>query len=176
MENTNTFAVRLKQIREEREMTQKAFSSYLDIKQQTLSGYEIGKISPSLEVAFDIAQKLNVSLDWLCGASEKRNVNQEYKTCADVIEALYTIDLENDVKIDSLYFPDVDGWKFCIRFSNEHFQSFFSDWKKMLDLYHSNTISKQLYDLWMREQVRIYSEYPLNDLPFERESSFRETD
>ena len=44
------FSTRLKKLRENMSMTQKEFSEFISIRQQTLSGYETGRISPSLEI------------------------------------------------------------------------------------------------------------------------------
>ena len=168
MENRNMFAQRLKQVREEKKMTQKAFSEFLEIKQQTLSGYETDKISPSLEVAAEIAKKLDISLDWLCGNGDTRNLKREFKTCADVIKALYQMDLEVEIKVNDMYFADDSGYEYCIRINHDVFESFLPAWKKMLELFHSQTISRELYDLWINDQIRAYSEKMLNDLPFSR--------
>ena len=157
MENTNTFAVRLKQIRDEKKMTQKAFSEYLEIKQQTLSGYEIGKISPSLEVAFSIAQKLNVSLDWLCGLSNERNNSvKRFGTYGEVFQQLVKID--KTIRADVMEIVRGGECKQMIVLSDPITQIFLKDWGKMLKLFHGKTIDESLYDLWINQQVGFY--YP----------------
>ena len=65
---------KLKEIRNDNKMTQKEFSDFVGISQQTLSGYENGKMFPSLEVVKDISQKCNVSCDWLLGISNQKNI------------------------------------------------------------------------------------------------------
>lgn len=161
MENTNTFAVRLKQIREEKKMTQKAFSEYLEIKQQTLSGYEIGRISPSLEIAFSIAQKLNVSLDWLCGLSDERNNSaKQFGTYGEIFQQLVKIDKTTHASIVEL----LRGGKHeqAIVFKDYIIQAFLKDWEKMLDLFHDKIIDESLYDLWADQQVAFYHTNPKN--------------
>ena len=161
MENTNTFAVRLKQIRDEKKMTQKTFSEYLEIKQQTLSGYEIGKISPSLEVAFSIAQKLNVSLDWLCGLSNERNNSAEqFGTYGEIFQQLVKIDKSNHICIKSVKLGGDD--KQVILMNDSIVQIFLEEWGKILTLFHDGIINKSLYDLWVNEKIQYYK-VRLND-------------
>ena len=45
------FANRIKQLRKSLGMTQKDFSEYIGVKQQTLSGYERGIMKPPLDIA-----------------------------------------------------------------------------------------------------------------------------
>lgn len=170
MDSIAIFAERLKQVREEKKMTQKDFADFLQIRQQTLSGYETGKICPSLEVAAGMAQSLDVSLDWLCGNSENKSTKQAIKTCADAISVLFQIDLEADIQIHDLWVENSKEYHNFILINNEHLEKkFLPSWEKMLELFHSGTISQDLYELWIKEQIRIYSEKPLNplsDLPF----------
>jgi putative transcriptional regulator len=45
------------------EMTQQALAESVGVTRQTINAIELGKYSPSLEVAFRIARVLNVSLE-----------------------------------------------------------------------------------------------------------------
>ena len=60
MGNLEVFSKRIKELRMSLEMTQKEFSEYVGIKQQTLSGYERGIMKPPLDIAKEIAEKCNV--------------------------------------------------------------------------------------------------------------------
>lgn len=59
--------MRLKEIRIKRGLTQKDLSEKLKIKQNTISGYEIGVANPSIENLIKIADILDVSIDTLLG-------------------------------------------------------------------------------------------------------------
>ena len=59
------FTVRLRRLRSLNK--QGDFAKMLDIPQPTLSAYEHGKITPKLEMLIKIADKCDVSLDWLIG-------------------------------------------------------------------------------------------------------------
>ncbi len=64
----NIFGKRLKILRESvLGKTQKELSELLGIPQPTLSSYENGRNIPTIDVAIHIAEKCNISLDWLCG-------------------------------------------------------------------------------------------------------------
>lgn len=59
--------MRLKEIRIKRGLTQKELSEKLNIKQNTISSYEIGAIQPSIENLIKLADLLEVSVDTLLG-------------------------------------------------------------------------------------------------------------
>ena len=48
------------------EMTQQALGEQVGVTRQTVLAIEKGKYSPSLEVAFKIAQVFDVPLEWVC--------------------------------------------------------------------------------------------------------------
>lgn len=48
-------------------LSQKEFASELGLSQQQLSKYERGQSEPSIKVLYTLADKYEVSLDWLCG-------------------------------------------------------------------------------------------------------------
>lgn len=67
----NIFGERLRELRKNiYNMPQKEFAELLGIPQPTISGYESGKIKPSLEVACRIAEKCDVSMNWICGGDD----------------------------------------------------------------------------------------------------------
>lgn len=67
----NFYMVNLKKAREKRGITQVRLSIELELAQETISGYEIGRISPSISVLIKIADFLNVSTDYLLGRIEE---------------------------------------------------------------------------------------------------------
>lgn len=67
MNGLEVFANRLKQLRLERNLTQREMAESIGITAASLSAYENGTKNPSLGVAIAIADKYSVSLDWLTG-------------------------------------------------------------------------------------------------------------
>lgn len=63
---------RLKLIRAETKMKQKDFAAQFDIAPTTYSGYESGRHEPTLDFLIKIADKYELSLDYVVGRSLKK--------------------------------------------------------------------------------------------------------
>ena len=63
--------MRLRDIREDHDITQKALASYLNIRQNTYSQYETGKIEWTAPLLIQLAQLYGVSVDYLLGLKAK---------------------------------------------------------------------------------------------------------
>ena len=61
------FSERLVKARKKRQLTQKAAAALIGIQASSLSAYEGGRKTPSVEIAMQIAKAYEVSLDWLVG-------------------------------------------------------------------------------------------------------------
>lgn len=146
MGDFSVLAVRIKELRTSMKMTQKEFSAFVGCTAATLSAYENGSKSPSLEIIKGIAEKCNVSIDWLCGLSDKMKNNDEPETYADVIDLL--------VKAEKSIFFHVGKQKITV--SDSVLQYFLEDWGKMLQLFHNGTIDDKLYKLWLDDKKKEY--------------------
>ena len=127
-------------------MTQKEFSSFVGCTAATLSAYENGSKSPSLEIIKGIAEKCHISIDWLCGLSDKMNTNDEIQTYSDVINLFVKSEYALKFHVTPLSIKMVDSVMQC----------FFSDWSKTLPLYRDGTIDEKLYKLWIDDKLREY--------------------
>ena len=65
--------IRLKELREERRLSQDGLALKLNVSQSTISAYEIGDRTPDLETLIAIAQFFGVSLDYLAGLSDLKH-------------------------------------------------------------------------------------------------------
>lgn len=65
------FAERLRQLRAQLGITQKEFAKRAGVTPASLSAYETGRKSPSVQIAAQIANTFETSLDWLCGIEVK---------------------------------------------------------------------------------------------------------
>ena len=66
-------ANRIKELREERNMTQIRLSTELAVSQETISAYENGKHYPKLESLFQMSELFNASMDYIMGVNPVRN-------------------------------------------------------------------------------------------------------
>ncbi|MHB9949470.1 transcriptional regulator [Clostridium botulinum] len=74
------FGERLKELREEKELTQEELGKLLSVSRQTVSGYEAEIIEPNINNLVRLADIFNVSLDYLLGRTKERyNLNLENK-------------------------------------------------------------------------------------------------
>ncbi len=72
----NILAIRLKQCRKERGLSQREVAIYCDISERAYQNYEIMRREPKLEILIKIADYFGVSLDYLVGRTEKRDLNR----------------------------------------------------------------------------------------------------
>ncbi len=164
MGELDIFAIRIKQLRELLKMTQKEFSGHIGIKQQTLSGYERGLMKPPLDVAKGIAEKCHISIDWLCGLTDKKQYNEEIKTYGDGIRLLLKIEKAFDIslsydwiKLESFQTMDYVA---TISFENDKMQDFIKEWEKMKKVHDDSTIDDEVYNLWIEKILKKYDAFP----------------
>lgn len=63
---------RIGDLRSDHDVKQKDIASYLNVRQNTYSDYENGKINVPIEILIKIADFYHVSLDYLVGRSDKK--------------------------------------------------------------------------------------------------------
>ena len=67
---------RLKQCRRETGFTQREVAIYCDITEKAYQNYELMTREPKLEILLRIADVFGVSLDYLLGRTDKKQVNR----------------------------------------------------------------------------------------------------
>ena len=67
---------RLRDLREDNDLTQKQISEYLHISQVAYSYYEIGKRSIPIDLLIKLADYYNVSIDYLLNRTNKKEINK----------------------------------------------------------------------------------------------------
>lgn len=96
--NMNIFSKRLKEARNDKNMTQKELSEKSGVSTVMISAYERNNINsgknPALNNIYAIATVLGVSIDWLCGLSDNYSIenkaNGEINT-KNFLQSLYCI-------------------------------------------------------------------------------------
>lgn len=64
--------MRIKDLREDHDLTQRELAEYLHIKQNTYSQYETGQRQIPLDLLIALAKYYHTSTDYLLGLTEKR--------------------------------------------------------------------------------------------------------
>ena len=64
--------LKIKELREDRDLTQQELAKFLNISQQAYSHYEVGDREISLDLLIKLANFYNVSLDYIVGRSIKK--------------------------------------------------------------------------------------------------------
>ena len=88
------FGNNLKNLRNEAQINQKTLASQFRVTQATISSWENGRTAPSFEQLIQIADYLDVSVDYLIG---RTNIDNNYvynpqKDIADILEILQQTD------------------------------------------------------------------------------------
>lgn len=65
---------RLRELRETKKLSQLKLGMLLDVAQETISGYEIGRSEPNLEMLVKLADALDTSVDYILGRSDVKAV------------------------------------------------------------------------------------------------------
>jgi len=83
------FATRLKELRQEKGVSQKQLADYLGVVQGTVSAWEVGTTSPNIDMLIDLSEYFNVSVDYLIMISDVKSPFLQYdKETAQLIEQL----------------------------------------------------------------------------------------
>ena len=67
---------RLKQCRKEKGLSQREVAIFCDITEKTYQNYELMTREPKLEILIKIADSFNVSLDYLTGRTDTKQINR----------------------------------------------------------------------------------------------------
>ena len=67
-----TFAQRIAAIRKEKKWTQEKLGEMVNMTQRSVAAWEAGTRQPSYPVLIELAQKLDVSVDYLLGRTDER--------------------------------------------------------------------------------------------------------
>jgi transcriptional regulator with XRE-family HTH domain len=180
----NEFAKRLKTARENKGLKQKELAKELNIVAQTLSAYETGLKLPTLENAVALAEKLNVSLDWLLNV-DCNSQTAELKTLGDIVRTASLIFAACPFLRPNGLFPyytdyaelnDMSPYKkipdFRILVENRVLEEFLRNSDKMKDLLNDGTISLEIYNMWYigqlseLDKISIDSQVEVEELPF----------
>ena len=148
--NNVTIGNRIKELRTSKNLTQEDIAKMVKVSKATISNYEKGKVSPPIELLIKLAERYDVSIDWLCGLS-----NEEIPRLMSYGDAFFRL-----VEIDKVIGFSVEDVTF---FSNLRGTAVLFDatltkaleeYQEMVNLRDNNTISEHLFNLWISEKVQ----------------------
>ncbi len=94
------FAQILRQLREDKGLTQEQLASVLGLSQQTIDHYEKKRVSPKIDTVQKIAQYFNVTVDYLLGRTDAPHGDGYY---SDPEAAAYAQQIFDDPKLKILF-------------------------------------------------------------------------
>ena len=151
------FADRLKELRQKLNITQKEFAEKIGITAAALSSYENNIKNPSIAVAKRIAEAFNVSIDWLCGLSDKISYTNEIATYGDIIRLFLKLEKNLTLYVSPGHYIDLNRESLpCICFESSVIQEYLVEWEKMKDLHDSMVIDDDVYNLWIEKTLKKY--------------------
>ena len=168
---SNNLSTRIKELRTSKKLTQKELAETLNISTVSVSSYETGAKTPSLDMVMNIAQKYNVSIDWLCGLSNNMTLDNRITTYKELFQFFITI-FDTSYQIDAPAYGSVinaintDEMSVSITLHEDpNFHSFFSKWYDIFKLHCEGTIDDDLYHMWIEKQLKWYDK-PIDGVPF----------
>lgn len=167
--NETTFSSRIKELRSSLSLTQTEFAEKINTTQATLSSYENTDKTPSLDIVKKIAEVFKVSIDWLLGLSDKRDLSHTPKTYTDMINILISLKKSSEINInfttklysnDSLPFLQYED--IIIEINDKHLADFYEEWNDILSVCKKTPSGEKLYQIWLKDIFERY-DFPLED-------------
>lgn len=164
MYNKEILSKRIKELRQEKNLTQRQLAEKANTTATSISAYEKGQKTPSIEVLCNIATVLETSVDWLCG----NKVSKPICTYADIIKSLLSaladidfiiIDCDEDFEYK---FGAMDGTFIDIR--DNVIEQFLKDYRKIESVYNDGIINNDMFNSWLDGQYLKYN-IPIADNP-----------
>lgn len=92
--------MKIKELRKEKNWTQKEVANKLNLNQQTFNNYENEVTQPSIEILIQMAELFDCDLDYLCG-NENSNKNYKYMFVSELDQQIFdnVLKLMHDDKI-----------------------------------------------------------------------------
>ncbi|MCD7865587.1 MAG: helix-turn-helix domain-containing protein [Clostridiales bacterium] len=168
--NIKELGRRIRLLRSNLGLNQTTFAENIGITQSTLSSYEKGNATPSLDVLTSITANFHVSLDWLVGISESKfsvssvsDIANFFFQMNDLNEVRYELEINDHLANDTE--TEANRWYCSLKFygnskghpANQEICQILSDLEENRDSFESYFTSKDLFDLWKEQQLKYYS-------------------
>ena len=167
------FSQRLREARERQGLTAAELSRQSGVAAQSLNSYESvsskNHKEPKIGSAVKLAKTLGVSLDWLCGIDEERTSNR-FTNYKDIAKCM--LSLGECFYRANIYAPK-DKEYVEIAFGDGTLARFFQEYNKMVSLLNDETITDEIFEIWLNGRMELLSEceIPINPLIDEDEDT-----
>lgn len=177
------FSGRLKAAIERKQMKQVDIAEEIGITAANMSNYVRGKAFPPVDTLAEIAKKLDVSLDWLCGVEKQKQSQQDARTIGEVASSIMCIlsSLPFEHRLETIQINEkqqvgerelVDGYGAfpiyedveisvpAIAFTDGEIRTFLEDLMKMKKLLSEKTFDFNFYKRWLNDRIQALDEIP----------------
>lgn len=168
---------KIKLLRKNQKMNQTEFSKIIGITQSTLSSYEKGTATPSLDVLIAISSNFHVSVDWLLGLSAS---TQRVASISDIADFLFQLNDKNEVRyeleINNTNADDQsNSWNCAIRFygndtehtANADICNLLGSLSEYRENFESFFIDMEMFNLWKAQRLEYYKDSALTNKEYE---------
>lgn len=157
MFDVKLFSERLKAARTAKHISQADLAKAVGVSAATISSYETvnGAKIPSLDKAEGIADKLGVSLDWLCGKDSAGKVKITDFDTETFLRSLVVVLSEMTME----YKEEENKPTICI--GNSDIEKFISQVQSILRIYHNGALSTDLFEACVERIVSSYKDYSI---------------
>lgn len=152
------FEHRLLEARKKKGLTQKQVAEKAGIHVASYSAYENNHKTPPADVLSNIADVLDVSLDWLMGRSEEPG---HLLTLGDIARSIYRIEKAMNAWIPYSCNIYAVGEDTSIQFGSAPLTEFYEKAQKFHNLSLEVEEGRELYELWLEKEFRELDKRPL---------------
>lgn len=176
------FAKRLKEARTERGLTQKELAALSGVSTVMISSYErtdaeTGK-NPALSSVFAIANALDVSIDWLCGLTEKPDVmNESSKIDTDLfLRSLIAMLDRTQIDNTQTYMNGINRQMYAAEiFQFSYAYNFIEEYLEVQPVLKGEYLPEPIKDTVISKVISKYKNMTIDDL-FERDKILADVD
>ena len=174
--NAKELGSKIRLLRTNLNINQTLFAEKIGITQSTLSSYEKGNATPSIEVLLAIATEFHVSVDWLLGVSKSEI---KISSVADVANFIFQMNDLNEIRYEleiNDHLPndletEENKWYCAIKFfgnseghsCNQEICQILSGFEENRSSFESYFTSKEMFDLWKEKQLQYYADEALTE-------------
>ena len=164
------FCERLIKVRKQKQLTQKAAAALIGVQASSLSAYEGGRKTPSIEIVMQIAHAYGVSIDWLVGNVDGNgNVTDDgvllkIDTKGKFIRALSSLCMcplkfeaktdYGDNSVEYAHLPWVEITFFMNKFDETWLPIYMDRFTQIADVVKNAGLDKDVLDAWVAKQIK----------------------